>query len=625
MEDYQRALAAYDSALFHNPYSVAALSAMASVYRALDHFEAAVDCFQRALNIVPENGVIWGAMGHCYLMMDDLQKAYTAYQQALYHLPNPNEPKLWYGIGILYDRYGSLEHAEEAFSSVIRMNPSYEKANEIYFRLGIIYKQQGQFEPSLECFRYILNNPPRPLTEMDIHFQIGLVYEQQSEFALAKEVYERVLAETPNHAKVLQQLGWLYLQPATGFVDHVLAVKLLSQSLESDPNDPQSWYLLGRAYVSAEDYNEAYEAYQQGLYRDNKNPVLWCSIGILYYQIDQFRDALGAYSRSIRLNPYIPEVWLNLGILYESSNNQVNDAIDAYQRALELDPENEIIKQRLHLLDKAQKSGEPLPPAPAPQDVHPSAYTTAVLPPEEQSAEVSREEDPRGAWHYEDEAPNGDPRDRARESSYYEQRGYRDVRDMERRPPLSNGRYEDLRYNLRLVLTMTGVATIHMVAWAVDLESSRISEPWHNSYRREDQSNESFARPYGSSREIDENYDDGAASSLMGLAGAAASMVEAEERNKANAGALASAAPLPNPALDAVVSAPRQPVPDGASANSGKYVLEAAEDGASKPVARTGHDNPDTTAPCVGEAPSAMPIDSEAHDPVRVATEPEQR
>jgi len=74
-------------------------------------------------------------------MKDDLPKAYTAYQQALYYLPNPKvnkyleslrmpllmdqqEPKLWYGIGILYDRYGSFEHAEEAFSSVLRMEPS---------------------------------------------------------------------------------------------------------------------------------------------------------------------------------------------------------------------------------------------------------------------------------------------------------------------------------------------------------------------------------------------------------------------------------------------------------------------------------------------------------------------
>jgi glucose repression mediator protein len=83
-------------------------------------------------------------------MMDNLQDAYGAYQQALYYLPDPKEPKLWYGIGILYDRYGSLEHAEEAFSQVMRMQPDFEKANEIYFRLGIIYKQQQKFSQSLE-------------------------------------------------------------------------------------------------------------------------------------------------------------------------------------------------------------------------------------------------------------------------------------------------------------------------------------------------------------------------------------------------------------------------------------------------------------------------------------------
>ena len=103
-------------------------------------------------------------------MMEDLQQAYNSYQNALYHLPDPKvrarqcrccraletdtsraqEPKLWYGIGILYDRYGSLEHAEEAFSQVMRMEPAFEKAHEIYFRLGIIYKQQQKFASSLE-------------------------------------------------------------------------------------------------------------------------------------------------------------------------------------------------------------------------------------------------------------------------------------------------------------------------------------------------------------------------------------------------------------------------------------------------------------------------------------------
>lgn len=105
-------------------------------------------------------------------MMDDLQQAYAAYQNALINLRNPKvgkyqaassvdnpltpvsqEPKLWYGIGILYDRYGSLDHAEEAFSQVMQMEPGFEKANEIYFRLGIIYKQQQKYGQSLEVCR----------------------------------------------------------------------------------------------------------------------------------------------------------------------------------------------------------------------------------------------------------------------------------------------------------------------------------------------------------------------------------------------------------------------------------------------------------------------------------------
>ena len=83
----------------------------------------------------------------------------------------------------------------------------------------------------------------------------------------------------------------------------------------TDNGDAQSWYLLGRCYMSQQKYPKAYEAYQQAVYRDGRNPTFWCSIGVLYYQINQYRDALDAYSRAIRLNPYISEVWYDLGTL----------------------------------------------------------------------------------------------------------------------------------------------------------------------------------------------------------------------------------------------------------------------------------------------------------------------
>ncbi|KAJ3159401.1 hypothetical protein HDU86_001719 [Geranomyces michiganensis] len=385
MGEHDRALNAYEEALRHNPHSIKALTQAAALCRTREQFSKAVDYFQQILNIDQTNGEIWGALGHCFLMMDDLQRAYTAYQQALYHLPNPKEPKLWYGIGILYDRYGSYEHAEEAFAAVIRMEPKFEKANEIYFRLGIIYKQAGKYETSLSCFKYILTYPPKPLTESDIWFQIGHVFEQQKEYTSAREAYERVLNENPNHAKVLQQLGWLYHQQDPNFANQELAIQYLTRSLEADMNDAQTWYLLGRCYMAQQKYNKAYEAYQQAVYRDGRNPTFWCSIGVLYYQINQYRDALDAYSRAIRLNPYISEVWYDLGTLYESCNNQINDALDAYTRALELDPTNPHIKQRLELLRNAQAGGQvragtsqPQPQQPAPRDLKPQSYPSGA-------------------------------------------------------------------------------------------------------------------------------------------------------------------------------------------------------------------------------------------------------
>lgn len=384
MGDLEHAITAYENALRHNPMSLSGLTQVAGIARIKENYPKAVEYFQRVLQLQEDNGEVWSALGHCYLMQDDLQKAYSAYQQALYLLPNPKEdPKLWYGIGILYDRYGSLDHAEEAFASVLKMDKEldFDKANEILFRLGIIYKQQGKYEESLSCFDRILRNPPSPLAHADIWFQIGHVYEQQKDHVRAKDAYERVVADNPGHAKVLQQLGWLYHQDGSSFQNQELAIQYLTKSLEADPSDAQSWYLLGRAYMAGQKYNKAYEAYQQAVYRDGRNPTFWCSIGVLYFQINQFRDALDAYSRAIRINPYISEVWFDLGSLYESCNNQISDAIDAYARASELDPGNHVISQRLQLLKNAQATGGQLPAAPGPQDVHPTAYASAVVPP----------------------------------------------------------------------------------------------------------------------------------------------------------------------------------------------------------------------------------------------------
>ena len=52
---------------------------------------------------------------------------------------------VWYGIGMLYERCGSYEHAEEAFTGVLKMDPNSDKKTDILFRLGTIYKQTQKY------------------------------------------------------------------------------------------------------------------------------------------------------------------------------------------------------------------------------------------------------------------------------------------------------------------------------------------------------------------------------------------------------------------------------------------------------------------------------------------------
>lgn len=186
--DLEGAIAAYEHAIQHNSWSIPAMSAIAAILRNRDQYGHSIEYLRNILKLDGANGDVWGQLGTLFsrasafgrpltpplrpLLPDDGQSPRSILRLSASTLSfdrskgmstslahflrnivanRHQEPKLWYGIGILYDRYGSLEHAEEAFSQVMRMSPDFDKANEVYFRLGIIYKQQSKYNESLNA------------------------------------------------------------------------------------------------------------------------------------------------------------------------------------------------------------------------------------------------------------------------------------------------------------------------------------------------------------------------------------------------------------------------------------------------------------------------------------------
>ena len=154
--DLTKAVDAYEHVLQQDDRNVPALLQLASISRMQERFGDAVVYLNRILTIDGSSGEVHGAIGHCYLtlsqraegtpaVLECLHKCYDAYNEAALHLGAINDPNLWYGIGLLYERFGSLmppgptqrecyQASEEALRSVLQAAPNFEKRSEILYR-----------------------------------------------------------------------------------------------------------------------------------------------------------------------------------------------------------------------------------------------------------------------------------------------------------------------------------------------------------------------------------------------------------------------------------------------------------------------------------------------------------
>lgn len=436
MGENERAQGALETILRHNPYHVPAMVRLGHLLHNQQQYMQAAELYQKAIGIMEASspsaassssssspspsplgnfgGPIalanaWAALAHCWLLLDDLPKAFNAYQQALGCPGVIRDPTLWFGIGLLYDRYGADEHALEAFSAVLKLDArvqapspttlsrsnSISSSNsnsnghssstgftpnspllvpspmlrEVYYRIGMLLRNRKKYAAALECFEYVSQFPPAPLQRSDVRLQQAFTLDLMGDLEGARRILESSSLLVEGRKSVAMRaralLGWVLVksQPGTPAEDPGLA--MLQQTVQDDPSDALASYFLGRAYFCRRMFTQSYEAYQESVYRDGQNVAFWNSIGILYLETKQYRDALDAFSRAIHQSASVPEVWWNLGILYEACNNQLSDAVDAYQRAAELAPSDVEIAERLAALKASVSASNSEPSASA--------------------------------------------------------------------------------------------------------------------------------------------------------------------------------------------------------------------------------------------------------------------
>ena len=115
------------------------------------------------------------------------------------------------------------------------------------------------------------------------------------------------------------------------------ATEAAKKSLDIDPNQPDTWNILGSTLRSLGRWDEAVEALKTGIkYRPRFTLALY-NLANAFLEIRDLETAVDFYKQAIESNPNYANAYVNLGNCYRELN-QLDDACSAYKRAHELNP-----------------------------------------------------------------------------------------------------------------------------------------------------------------------------------------------------------------------------------------------------------------------------------------------
>jgi len=157
----------------------------------LQRFQAAADCFQRALVLAPRNVKAENNLGLAYEGLNRTGDAIVAYRLAIEFQQKEEHPSAQplLNLGIILVHQGKLQEAEALLSRAVSIEPRdpriREQLGHLYLQLNLLQKSQQQFEEAIAL------KPENPA----LHFMLGKVYHQEgleqkakAEFAKSAEL-----------------------------------------------------------------------------------------------------------------------------------------------------------------------------------------------------------------------------------------------------------------------------------------------------------------------------------------------------------------------------------------------------------------------------------------------------
>lgn len=291
-----------------------------------------------------------------YIQQGQYEKALEQSQIAVD--TNPKDAAAWFVLGQTQGLLGNYREMNEAFEKSLALSPVHaeeiaQQRNKYYvdlFNSGATAIKNNNYEKAKDNFLLCTEMLPE---KSEAFTNLALVYSLMEQDSLAIETYKQAIERAPDNLDVKTTLGIVYYR--NQMYDE--AIEVLQDVVDNaEPaSDAYNKAIIHIAYSYdlKDEKDKAIEIYTDVLETDPDNADLWFNLGRLYYMMGQnlekedpqradfFEKAIDAFSEVIRIAPDDFQSNLNVAqALLEMEKWE--EAIPYYEKAVELNPESQI-------------------------------------------------------------------------------------------------------------------------------------------------------------------------------------------------------------------------------------------------------------------------------------------
>ncbi len=293
-KEFARARAVYEKMIAQAPDNPAAYYRLGLVSRAENNPKAAMDLFNKALELNP-------MLMDVFTQIIAVHAQDKAYEEAIQlcdsHIQRVKDVPVAVSIILnskanLLFAVGNMEQGKQALAQSIEKNPAYITP---YLTLAGIHNNESEIDKAIDLYKRLIETRP---DQPSPHSLLGTLYEKLSKFDLAETHYKTALEINPEFIPAMNNLAYLYAEQNKELNK---ALDLAQRAREKTGAIPAVLDTLGWVYYKKELYPSAVQEFNACIEKEPENPIFHYHLGLAYNKMWKYDQAKAALEKALEL------------------------------------------------------------------------------------------------------------------------------------------------------------------------------------------------------------------------------------------------------------------------------------------------------------------------------------